>query len=388
MSGGQIALRELGVKYGKYYASEVDRFAIAQTQLNFPDTVQLGDVTAWRTWTLDWGEVDLILAGSPCQGFSRCGKGLAFDDPRSRLFFEFVDILHHARRYNPGVVFLLENVPMKKAWMRVISEAVGVMPVRIDSGLVSAQVRNRCYWSNIRTRREGLFGELQTDIPQPPDRGILLKDIAEDNAPPKYYLSLDALNRLRRAQGKGYAPKLNPRKAGTLTLGNNSSKLSFDAGTTFISVEGKARTLRGYTGGASLDGKHNYNIIQLNPSTESNGKQPYQQNRVYSVEGKSPAHMAELCCGSYAILQRGRGFNNGGVKEGKSPPLTAHSWENNNHLLCDDVRRLTPTECARLQTVPDWYKWACSDTQQYKLLGNGWTIEVIKHILSYGKYEV
>lgn len=153
MSCGQIALRELGIVPEVYYASEIDRHAIAQTMLNFPDTVQMGDVERWRDWDIAWEDIYLVMGGSPCQGFSLAGKGLAFDDPRSRLFFVFADILDYARSRNPGVRFLLENVNMKREYLRVISDRVGVRPVCIDSALVSAQRRRRC------DRRIGLFPE-------------------------------------------------------------------------------------------------------------------------------------------------------------------------------------------------------------------------------------
>lgn len=188
MSCGQIALKQLGVIPDVYYASEIDKYAISQTQLNFPDTVQLGDVTKWREWNIDWKSLDLILAGSPCQGFSFAGKQLAFDDPRSKLFFVFIDILNHVRSFNPNVLFLLENVNMKKSHMRVISECCGVFPVNINSNLMSAQNRDRWYWTNIRTKQIGLFGELHSDIPQPEDKGILLRDILEEVADEKYYI--------------------------------------------------------------------------------------------------------------------------------------------------------------------------------------------------------
>lgn len=389
MSCGQIALRELVVAYDTYYASEIDRHAIAQTQLNFPATVQLGDVTAWRTWNIPrWGDVDLILAGSPCQGFSCAGRGLAFDDTRSRLFFCFADILHHAQRHNPAVKFLLENVRMKSAHRRVISEAVGVQPVTINSTLVSAQNRVRCYWTNIRTRREGLFGELHADIPQPDDREILLEDILEENeaVDKKYFLRGKTLERILREN-----PKINADKAYCVSPRGSTCGYGHAHTMTVVSANGKARRnqgkatcLNGVGGhGAGnysrmdviVQRKHGYNkggifeqkspsltgssfeqnnlIMQLNPSRESNGRQPYQQNRVFDNAGKSPTHMADMSTGSYAVCHRGA------------------------------LRRLTPTECARLQTVPAWYRWACSDTQQYRMLGNGWTIEVIKHILGF-----
>ncbi|MDR0681622.1 MAG: DNA cytosine methyltransferase [Dysgonamonadaceae bacterium] len=349
MSCGQIALRELGIKYDRYYASEIDKHCIRQTQLNFPDTIQLGDIENWREWDIDWASIRLILAGTPCTGFSFAGKQLAFDDPQSRLILSFLEILNHARKYNPDVLFLLENVRMKKEYLRIISENVGVHPVLINSALVSAQNRNRYYWSNIRTKRVGLFGEFHTDIPQSADRGIVLRDILENEVDGKYFLTAEQLDRILKKE-----PRINPRKSYCLMKSNRDCRRSV--------------TL----------------VLQLNPSTESQGTQPYQQDRVYDTNYKSPALIAEMSCGSYAILQRGHGFNKGGIKESKAPALTASDYPDSNFLLSEgSARRLTPTECARLQTVPAWYRWDCSNTQQYRMLGNGWTIEVIKHILSY-----
>lgn len=385
MSCGQIALRELGVLYEKCYASEVDRFAIAQTQLNFPDTIQLGNVKKWRTWDIDWASVDLILAGSPCQGFSRAGKGLAFDDPRSVLFFEFVDILDHVRRHNPDVMFLLENVKMKMKYLGVISEAVGVMPVLINSSLVSAQSRKRYYWTNIRTRREGLFGELHADIPQPRDRGLLLTDIIEEEVAEKYLLRGKTLKRIL-AEFSG----VNPDKAYCVAQKNNTTGFGNKRTMTVVTTHGALKNNQDKSSciaGAGGHGAGNHSdmdlIVQLNPSRECGGVQPSIQHRVYDPAGKSPAHVVSVPSGSYAILQRGRGYNKGGVKESKSPTLTGNRFEDNNHLLCGNIRRLTPTECARLQTIPEWYRWSCSELQQYKMLGNGWTVEVIKHILGF-----
>ena len=122
MSCGQIALERAGVNVRKYYASELDKYAIKVTQANYPDTIQLGDVTKWREWDIDWASIDLLIGGSPCQGFSFAGKQLAFDDPRSKLFFVYVDILNHIRSVNPDVKFLLENVKMKKECLDVITE--------------------------------------------------------------------------------------------------------------------------------------------------------------------------------------------------------------------------------------------------------------------------
>jgi site-specific DNA-cytosine methylase len=142
MSCGQIALTRCGIKYENYFASEIDKHAIKVTQANYSDTIQLGDVTKWKEWNLP--RIDLLIAGSPCQGFSFAGKQLNFDDPRSKLFFEFVDIL---KFYKPKH-FLLENVKMKKEFQHVISDALGVEPVEINSSLVSAQNRKRLFWCN------------------------------------------------------------------------------------------------------------------------------------------------------------------------------------------------------------------------------------------------
>ena len=167
ISCGMVALERAGVNVEAYYASEIDKNAIAISQKNHPGIIRLGDVTRWREWNIPWGEIDLIIAGSPCQGFSRNGYCLNFEDPRSKLFFVFVEILERVRAENPRVKFLLENVIMKKEWRDVISETLGVQPLEINSKLVSGQSRPRQYWTNI----EG------AELPQ--DKGIRLLDILE-----------------------------------------------------------------------------------------------------------------------------------------------------------------------------------------------------------------
>ena len=161
ISCGRVALERAGIEYENYYASEIDKFPIKVAQDNFPDTIQLGDVKGWREW--DLAEIDLIIGGSPCQGFSFAGKQLNFDDPRSKLFFDFVDILTH---YQPKY-FILENVVMKKEFEAVITEYMGVEPILINSSLVSAQKRKRLYWTNI------------PNIAMPDDREITWGDVRE-----------------------------------------------------------------------------------------------------------------------------------------------------------------------------------------------------------------
>lgn len=163
ISCGRIALERAGIKVDKYYASEIDRHAIKVSEANYPAIIRLGDVTKWREWDLP--EIDLLIAGSPCQGFSLSGKQLNFEDIRSKLFFEFVDILKH---YKPKY-FLLENVGMKKEYENVISDILGVKPIKINSNLVSAQNRKRLYWTNI------------PNVVQPEDKKIILADILDSN---------------------------------------------------------------------------------------------------------------------------------------------------------------------------------------------------------------
>lgn len=329
MSCGQIALRELGIKVKTYFASEIDGAAIQTTNLNFPDTVQLGDVRNVKAANLP--KIDLLIGGSPCQGFSICGKRLNFEDPRSVLFFEFVRVLNEVREKNPDVLFLLENVKMKREFEGVISQYLGLQPVQINSALVSAQNRIRLYWTNIQTREEGLFRELYTDIPQPADKQLLLKDVLQDESEveERFYMNETTLKKVilhaerNKAAGNGFKAEIH---------------------------------------------------------------QPEEKAACVTVKGTWWRDLV--------IVQRGHGFNKGGVFEGKAPTLTASSWEHNNFVAdlrkgnatkLVGVRRLTPTETARLQTVPDWYRWNVKETQIYRMLGNGWTVEVIKHIFSFIK---
>lgn len=168
ISCGRVALERAGIPVEAYYASEIDPTAIQISRKNYPDVIQLGDVTKWRSWDLNWSEIDLVIGGSPCQGFSSAGLKLNFDDPRSRLFFEFAAIVDTVRTHNPAALFLLENVKMAKASEAVITDRLRVEPIHINSALCSAQNRNRLYWTNI------------ANVTTPADRSILLPDILEE----------------------------------------------------------------------------------------------------------------------------------------------------------------------------------------------------------------
>ena len=192
MSCGNIALDRAGIEFDTYCSSEVDKYANIVTQANYPDTAQLGDVTKWREWDIDWSSIDLLIGGSPCQGFSFAGKQLAFDDPRSALFFEYLNILNHIKKHNPDVKFLLENVKMKSEYLDIISSMLGVKPVFINSSLVSAQNRQRYYWAN------WIFEE-------PEDKKITWSDIKEIGAPECHYYTekgLAWINRNSERTGK------------------------------------------------------------------------------------------------------------------------------------------------------------------------------------------
>jgi DNA (cytosine-5)-methyltransferase 3A len=178
MNTGRQALENVGIKVNKYYSSEIKPYAIELTQYHFPDTIQVGDVTKWREWDIDWQTIDLVLSGSPCQDLSAAGKRAGINGSRSSLFFVFIDILNHIKSLNPNVLFLQENVgSAAKIDVGIMSRALGVYPVRINSSLVTAQLRDRYYWTNIRTKPYGMFGDIVSDIPQPKDLGIMFKDI-------------------------------------------------------------------------------------------------------------------------------------------------------------------------------------------------------------------
>lgn len=334
MSCGQIALQKLGIKIKQYYASEIDKYTIKVTQDNSPNTIQIGDVT--KVKAKDLPKIDLLIGGSPCQGFSFAGKQLAFNDPQSKLFFEFVRLKNECDpRY-----FLLENVIMKKEYEYIISKYMGIDPIEINSALVSGQRRVRNYWTNIASGPYGLFGDTQCMIPQPKDKGILLRDILENEVDEKYYIKSETHLKfiIDPQQINKQWTQVNGRKALTQTARQYASWW----GDYICNTKSKHLF------------KKDHLIMQLNPSTESDDKQPCQQNRIYDVDGISPALMAQMSGGSHAILEQGM-----------------------------RIRRLTPTECERLQTVPDGYTSMVSDAQRYKMLGNGWTVDVIAHIFSY-----
>ena len=170
------ALHNAGIEVSNYYSSEIKAYAIKLQQHHFPDVIQVGDIKNWKEWDIDWGSIDLIGSGSPCQNLSSMGKGEGLNGEKSSLFFTFIDILNHCKKTNPNVKFLQENVgSASKSDIFTMSDLLNVYPVRLNSKLLVAQLRDRYYWTNIKTKFD-LFGVI-TDIPEPKDRNILLKDI-------------------------------------------------------------------------------------------------------------------------------------------------------------------------------------------------------------------
>ena len=374
MSCGQIALHDIGIPIKQYYASEIDKHAIKQTQCNFPETIQLGDVERWREWNIDWASVDLILAGSPCQGFSLAGKMLGHDDPRSRLYWVFLDILRHVQTHNPSVKFMLENVRMRSNDERQINESLGLTPVVINSSLVSAQNRMRLYWTNIRTRQEGLFGDTHTDIPQPEDRGILIQDILEDIVEEKYFIPPIVWSRNQISSDVECDSVRDP------WLSKNMRGVKEKA-CTLLSCSYKGARANGMTvvlavGSLRFFGETEFRTMKTMKSPCLNAQRREDGNNQTVVE---------LAVGTWRTHKVDGGFRE--MTGDKSPCIPARARNDGSGQPCvrtdRALRRLTPTECARLQTIPEWYRWECSDTQAYKMLGNGWTVEVIKRILSF-----
>lgn len=168
ISCGRVALERAGIKVDKYYASEIDKYAIKISEKNYPDIIQLGDVAKWKEWDIDWSSIDLLIGGFPCQAYSMAGKQLGINDARGQLFFRYVEILNHILKNNPNIKFLAENVKMKQEFQNMISENLGVQPIEINSSLLSAQNRKRLYWTNI------------ANVTQPEDKHIMLKDIVHE----------------------------------------------------------------------------------------------------------------------------------------------------------------------------------------------------------------
>jgi len=398
MSCGRIALDQLGIKVDTYYACEIDKFAMQVSNKNYPNIIQLGDVT--KVKGVDLKNIDLIIGGSPCQGFSFAGKQLAFDDPRSALFFEFIRLKEECKpKY-----FLLENVRMKREHEDIISEYTGFEPIIINSSKLSAQNRVRLYWTNI------------PNITQPIDKGIVLKDILQNTdswgEQPRYlknkWNGVPRGNLVSEVNEKGSCLSATMYK-GQIPLYVKKESIKNDALLKKMTTdEGKAYCLTASYGAAepnnSLQRKQRTMIPkQIGIAIDIKGHD--QIKRVYSEEGKSPTlttctgghREPKVACGRMIGRHKINGIrqDSKGSIAGKSKQMlelrkdektnTLSTVSKDNVLVTSDPfevywRKLTPIECERLQTVPDKYTEGVSKSQRYRMLGNGWTVEVIKHI--------
>jgi len=351
-----VACEMNGEEFDNIYTAEIDKYANIVDKANNTKNINLGDVTNWREWDLNWRDINLIVGGSPCQGFSFAGKQLAFDDPRSKLFFTFMDILNHAKKYNPDVDFMLENVKMKKEYTAAISAMMGVQPMLINAALLNAQNRVRNYWCN-------------WDVEQPGDRGVLLKDILETEEPVVKCT-------------KKLIPKKNQDKAGCLTAGGHSGGNHSD-----MDMLVKCGALRGcyIKDGKRQDGKMKTaglttQRLELRKDDKTNTLTTVQKdnlvvgikrvgtigkggqgNRIYSTKGKS------ICLSAHS-----------GGKAGGGNMLIG--WVQDK-VSGASYRRLTCIECERLMGLPDNYTDHVSNTQRYKMCGNGWECHTVAHEL-------
>ena len=371
-SCGQLALKKLGIPIGTYYASEIDKYAMQVTQANFPNTIQVGDITKVSLHRFQH-HIDLMMGGSPCQGFSFAGHQLNFDDPRSKLFFDFIRIRDELL---PKYV-LLENVRMSKESQDIISKYMGCEPTKINSSMLSAQSRNRLYW--FVTYDWDLGKYVPIPINQPQDKDIKLKDILEDlpfGEIPNYLA-----NHWGGVPRGDKVKSIDDNKANCLTASMYKGQIP-----TFVKKPNPTMSKEGllHVGTANLKGHDSI-------------------KRVYSEDGKSPTLTTMGGGHREPKISMGRVVNrrldeNGVRKDDQlSLPLTAKvevreddisncltTVQKDNVVVNRDEylwRKLTPLECERLQTMPDNYTNHVSKTQRYKMIGNGWTVDVIAHIL-------
>lgn len=326
MNTGRQALENVGVKVNKYYSSEIKPYAIELTQHHFPDTIQVGDVTKWKEWDIDWKNIDLVLSGSPCQDLSAAGKRAGINGSKSSLFFVFVDILEHIKKLNPKVLFLQENVgSANKLDVGIMSRALGVYPVRLNSSTVTAQMRDRYYWTNIKTKKT-MF-DLIVDIPEPIDKKIFLKDILEN----------------------GYSDK-------------NKSMCLLESNSRPLSTPSKMARRYFEIGMANLIFKDEQTYLRVKEATKI-GFVDIANNEAVDL--------------SYPTSKTRRGRS---MKD-KSNCLL----RNNEYFVFqnDDIRYFTQTELERLQGFKDGYTSILTRNQAACLLGDGWTLPIIEHIFSF-----
>lgn len=348
MNTGRQALENVGVDVGLYYSSEIKKPAITLTQHHFPDTIQLGNIENWRTWDIVWHMIDIVLSGSPCQDLSIAGNRKGLKGERSGLFFVFVEILNHinTERKKHGkkpAYFFQENVgSAPKLDVGIMSRALGVYPQRINSSLVTAQLRDRYYWSNISTKEQGLFGEVVTSVPVPKDRGIMFKDILTDG-----FTDREKAQSLLQSEAKTYgyvdmdkfAGLINRRKEQEKQLPNIVYLNKFPE---LLELEGDR--------------------LKINVNTKS------------GVEYAEKGDCLNLAFPS-SKTRRAR------IHKEKSLCLMTKCDQ--FVFTGEDIRPLNKIELCRLQGFPDDYCDILSRNQAASVLGDGWTLPIVEHFFQH-----
>ena len=407
ISAGQLALQRANINVKNYYASEIDKYAIQITQKNFPDTIQLGDVTDWKKWDLP--KINLIMGGSPCQGFSNSGEGKNFEDPRSKLFFTFLDILEH---YTPKY-FLLENVKMKKEWVKRITKEIGVEPILINSALVSAQNRQRFYWTNI------------PNVIQPEDKNIFLKDILLNDTEAVVLhniyggfnekvprVSTEKSPTIRTARGGGHIPSV----AKTFSFDRiNGIKKELEKAVPICASDWRGLN-RNQTQNCLVDldklseikeianrgcamrtrRKDDGKNIDWHDSDKENSEQYVELRKDNKANCLTSVRKDSLVITDKALEYMNRKVADGrnhwdfarhsDIEKDKSATVVANFFKGVPYNVLKDwdcIRKFHPIECERLQNFPDNYTEGISNTQRYKGLGNSWTVDVVKHIFDF-----
>ncbi len=393
LSCGQIALERINIKVENYYASEIDKYAQIVSKANYPNTIYIGDVRFVDVSKLE--KIDLLLGGSPCQSFSFAGKrvGMATKDSveiltlehyielkeqnfefegQSYLFWEYIRILNAIQKYNPNVRFLLENVSMSAKWQKVLTQAIGINPIFINSSLLSAQNRERLYWTNINSSPSGFFDDFACKIKQPKEKNIIIKDILQGNVDEKYYLSEKAMAYINKNnRNLAFQNDENDLKSGCIVA-------NFYKGIPYNQIIVHNTQRRSANRPSLLKNKNAGGSGHL---SRADGKTYcLDTQQVNAVEIRKIKHDGNL----YGQTTRWGIYKTNAI----SPALQSQLSTGSSFINTTRIRKLTPIECERLQTIPDNYTNHVSESQRYKMIGNGWTVDVVAYILNYLKKEL
>ena len=397
ISCGQVALERAGIPVEVYYASEIDKYAIEITQKNYPNTIQLGDINN-IDFTEFIGKVDLIMGGSPCQDLSIAGKRKGLQGERSGLFYKFVEAIEVIK---PKYFLLENNYGMPQEAYEEMSRLMGCYPIMINSALVSAQTRKRFYWTNIGHQQYNLFGFPTVDIPQPENKGILLKDVLESGIAPdnKSRCIQSSIGRttereyFKKNQGqmvaeplkipentvKGYA-EINQGECMDLTHLNSKTRRGRAMKDKCNCLQTQSEFYQ-YIKPCALRNRGNGKQPEFNNTDKANALTSVQTDSMV-LEPKQLGHISNTNAQAnrvYSVHNKSVTLKANGGGGGAKTGLYKIDLPDGEYL----IRKLTPIECERLQTLPDNYTEGISNTQRYKTIGNGWTVDVIAHIFSF-----